>query len=114
MPAQKPKKPRATKSRRLNLNSKRQWEHLLREVHKEQVPVDVLLSIKLYLKDGSIVEVNIAEMLERGTEPAVIEEYINQKLEDLDDYIDNVDFHISLESVVKVVKTSTDQLLKNL
>jgi hypothetical protein len=98
----------------LNLNSKRQWEHLLREVHKEQVPVDVLLSIKLYLKDGSIVEVNIAEMLERGTEPAVIEEYINQKLEDLDDYIDNVDFHISLESVVKVVKTSTDQLLKNL
>jgi hypothetical protein len=114
MSPQKPKKPRQVKSRRLNLNSKDKWEKLLKEVNKEQVPIGVLRYITVNLKDGTSVDVNISEMLEEGADPAMVELIINKKLEDLDDYIQDVDFHISVDSVAKVIQPFTDKLLKDL
>ena len=111
---QEPKKPRQVKSKRLNLNSKAKWEKLLKEVNKEQVPIAVIRYITVNLKDGTSVDVNVAEMLEEGGDPAVIERVINEKLIALDDIIQDVDFHISVDSVAKVVQPFTDQLLKDL
>ena len=54
---QEPKKPRQPKSKRLNLNKKDQWEKLLKEVSKEQVPIGVLRYITVNLKDGTSVDV---------------------------------------------------------
>jgi hypothetical protein len=109
-----PRKPRQPKSKRLNLNSKDKWEKLLKEVHKEQVPIGVLRYITVNLKDGTSVDVNIAEMLDEGADPAYVEHLINTKLEALDDVIQDVDFHINVDSVAKVIQPFTDQLLKNL
>ena len=114
MAQQKPRKPRQPKSKRLNLNRKDQWEKLLKEVNKEQVPIGVLRYITVNLKDGTSVDVNIAEMLEEGAEPEFVEKLINKKLADLDDIIQDVDFHISVDSVAKVIQPFTDELLKNL
>jgi len=114
MSQQKPKKPRQQKSKRLNLNRKDQWEKLLKEVNKEQVPIGVLRYITVNLKDGTSVDVNIAEMIEDGAEPEFVEKLINSKLEALDDVIQDVDFHISVDAVSKVVQPFTDQLLKDL
>ncbi len=114
MPQPKPRKPRQAKSRRLNLSRKDQWERLLKEVHKEQVPIGVLRYITVNLKDGTSVDVNVAEMLEEGADPAYVEHNINTKLEELDDIIADVDFHISVDSVAKVIQPFTDKLLKNL
>jgi hypothetical protein len=111
---QEPKKPRRQKSKRLNLNRKDQWERLLKEVNKEQVPIGVLRYITVNLKDGTSVDVNIAEMIEEGADPAVVEKLINNKLKDLDDVIQDVDFHISVDSVAKVIQPFTDKLLKDL
>ena len=114
MAQQKPKKPRQPRSKRLNLNSKEKWEKLLKEVHKEQVPIGVLRYITVNLKDGTSVDVNIAEMLEDGADPGAVEQIINAKLEALDDIIQDVDFHISVDTVAKVIQPFTDNLLKNL
>jgi hypothetical protein len=114
MAQEKPKKPRRPNSKRLNLNKKEQWEKLLKEVHKEQVPVGVLLSITVNLKDGTSVDVNVAEMLAEGEDPEFVEQRINERLTALDMYIDDVDFHISVDSVADVVQPFTDKLLKNL
>lgn len=111
---QEPKKPRRPRSKRLNLNSKEKWEKLLKEVEKEQVPISVLLYITVNLKDGTSVEVNIAELIDEGADPELIESMINDKLEALDHIIQDVDFHISVDSVAKVVQPFTDQLLKDL
>ena len=111
---QEPKKPRRPKSKRLNLNSKEKWEKLLREVKKEQVPIGVLLYITVNLKDGTAVEVDIEELLNEGADPDLVERMISDRLEALDDIIEDVDFHISVESVARVVQPFTDNLLKNL
>ena len=111
---QEPKKPRRPKSKRLNLNSKDQWEKLLKEVSKEQVPISVLRYITVNLKDGTSVDVNISDMIDEGADPAYVEQLINSKLEALDDVIQDVDFHISVDSVAKVIQPFTDKLLKDL
>ena len=87
---------------------------MLKEIHKEHVPVNVLLYITVNLTDGTSVEVNIAEMLEEGADPEIVENIITDKLTALDHIIDNVDFHISVDSVAKVIQPFTDDLLKNL
>jgi hypothetical protein len=43
-----------------------------------------------------------------------VEKIINAKLEALDDIIKDVDFHISVDSVAKVIQPFTDNLLKDL
>jgi hypothetical protein len=111
---QEPKKPRQPKSKRLNLNKKDQWEKLIKEIHKEQVPVGVIRYITVNLKDGTSVDIDIAEMLEEGAEPEFVEQLINKKLHDLEDIIRDVDFHISVDSVAKFIQPITDQLLKDL
>jgi len=111
---QEPKKPRQVKSKRLNLNTKAKWEKLLKEVNKEQVPIAVIRYITVNLKDGTSVDVNIAEMLDDGADPEYVEQLINKKLIALDDVIKDVDFHISVDSVAKVVQPFTDRLLKDL
>jgi len=110
----KPKKPRRPKSKRLNLNSKDQWEKLLKEVHKEQVPIGVLLYLTVNLKDGTTVDINVADMLAEGEDPEFIENRINERIDTLDMYIADIDFHISVESVAKTIQPYTDNLLKNL
>jgi hypothetical protein len=114
MAQEKPKKQQQPKSKRLNLNSKEKWEKLLKEVNKEQVPIAVIRYITVNLKDGTSVDVNISEMLEEGADPEVVEKLINNKLEALDDVIQDVDFHISVDSVAKVIQPFTDNLLKDL
>ena len=114
MAQQKPKKPRQPKSKRLNLTSKDKWEKLLKEVNKEQVPITVIRYITVNLKDGTSVDLNIEEMIEEGADPEVVEKVINGKLQALDDIIQDVDFHISVDSVAKVVQPFTDKLLKDL
>ena len=74
----------------------------------------MLRYITVNLKDGTSVDVNIAEMIDEGAEPEFVEQLINKKLHDLDDIIQDVDFHISVDSVAKFIQPITDQLLKDL
>lgn len=111
---QEPKKPRRAKSKRLNLNKKSQWEKLLKEVSKEQVPIGVLRYITINLKDGTAVDIDIEEMLNDGQDPELIEQLISDKLIANDAIIRDVDFHINVNSVAKTIQPYTDQLLKNL
>jgi len=111
---QEPKKPRRQRSKRLNISSKQKWERLLKEINKEAVPVTVLKQITVNLKDGTSVDINIAELLAEGADPDLVEYHINEKLAMLDHIIDDVDFHISVDSVARVIQPVTDELLKDL
>lgn len=113
MSEQKPKKPRQ-KSKRLNLNSKSQWESILKSVEKKEVPIQMLNSLSVNLKDGTSVNINIKELLDEGNDPDELEITIKQKLKALDNIISDIDFYISVSAVQKIVQPATDQILKNL
>jgi hypothetical protein len=114
MSEQKPKKPRQPKSKRLNLNSKAQWESILKSVEKKEVPIAMLNSLTVNLRDGTVVNINIRELLDEGNDPDELELMIKHKLKALDKFIDDIDFFISVTAVQQMVQPATDQLLKNL
>lgn len=114
MSEQKPKKPRQPKSKRLNLSSKAQWESILKSVEKKEVPIAMLNSLTVNLRDGTVVNINIRELLDEGNDPDELELMIKHKLKALDKFIDDIDFYISVTAVQKMVQPATDELLKNL
>jgi len=114
MSEQKPKKPLRSKPKKLNLNSKTAWRNIVKDVDKLEVPIHVLERLIVHLKDGTDVEVNIKELMSTGIDPSQIEDRVNKRLEDLENYIINVDFFVDIESVERTVQPETDKLLSKL
>jgi hypothetical protein len=114
MSQEKPKKPRQPRSKRLKLSLREEWTKILKDVEKNEVPVSFLKSITVNLKDGTAVDVNISQLIIEGIDPSTIERQLNERLKELDDYIEDVDFYINVDSVSKTVQSFTDDLLKNL
>ena len=111
---QEPKKPKRPKSKKLNVGTKKEWEAILRDVEKHEVPIGMLESMTVNLKDGTQVNIYIKDLLAEGADPDDLKDHIDERLEALDDIIQDVDFYISVEEVRKTVQPATDQLLKNL
>ena len=111
-----PKKPRrkASPGKKLNLNIKKRWQDIVRDVDKKEVPVEVLQRIIVRLVDGNDLSIDVKQLLDDGQHPDAIEELLNEKFRDLDEYIENVDFFIDIDKVVGAVQPETDKVLKNL
>jgi hypothetical protein len=111
---QEPKKPRQPKSKRLKINKKEQWQNILKEIDRGSAPVSCLEHIQVFLKDGTIVVVDVKQLLAEGHDPAEVEFMINAKLKALDHIIEDVDFFVSLDKIAETVQPVTDTILKNL
>jgi septum formation inhibitor MinC len=53
-------------------------------------------------------------LIEDGQNPQEIEQLLDEKFNQLDQYIKNVDFFVDIEKVVKTVQPETDKVLKGL
>jgi hypothetical protein len=111
---QNPKKPRQNKRHKLTISPKDKWKQIIQDVEKLEAPVSVIQCISVNLIDGTIVNIEVADLLKEGMDPEDLEQEINEKLQSLDNIISNVDFFINIDHVAKTVQPVTDQLLKNL
>jgi len=113
---QQPRKqqPKRRKSKRLNLSSKAQWESIIKGTEKDEVPIQVLESISVNLKDGTSVNIFVRQLLDEGQDPDDLEIQIQERLDSLDNIIKDVDFYISVPQLSKTVQPVTDKILKNL
>lgn len=112
---QAPKKPsRNNKAKKLNLNKRKSWQDIVNDVDKKEVPISVLQEIKVQLIDGTSITINIKELTAAGTDPHEIEAMLDEKFNELDQYIRNVDFFVDIDKVVSTVQPETDKVLKGL
>lgn len=108
------RKSKLPKAKKITINSRQNWKNILKEVDKKEVPLELLNSINIRLIDGTDIKIDVPALLETSVNALSVEEYLNEKFEELDSYIDNVDFFINLEYVSKTVEDSTNEILKNL
>jgi hypothetical protein len=113
MPVQPRKKPKQ-KLKRINASARSQWKQILRDVEKKEIPIQLLQSLDVNLIDGTVVTIDIKELLNDGHDPDDVEQMLDLKLKALDHIIDDVDFYVSIDDVVKTVQPITDQILKDL
>lgn len=102
------------KPKRLNLNNKKAWREILKDVEKKEVPVHVLERLVVHLKDGTEVNIDIRQILAEGADPDFIEKRVSERLEELDQYISNVDFYVDVDLVEQAIQPETDRILSNL
>jgi hypothetical protein len=109
--SEQPKKPKAKK---LNLNKRKSWQDIVNGVDKKEVPVNVLERITVQLVDGTTITINIKELIAEGQDPFEIETLLDEKFNELDQYIKNVDFFVDVDKVKDAVQPETDKVLKGL
>ena len=115
MAQQNPKRPSAKNKRhKLTLSPKDKWKQILKEVEKLEAPVSVIQTITVHLVDGTQVDIEVQDLLNEGMAAEDLEYEINEKLDNLNEIIKTVDFHISVDHVAKAIQPATDNLLKNL
>jgi hypothetical protein len=113
MSEQPRKKPRS-KLKKINVSARDQWKRILRDIEKEEIPITLLRAISVNLVDGTVVNIDVKELIKEGHDPEVIEEMLDLRLKALDHIIEDVDFYVDIDDVVKTVQPITDQILKDL
>ncbi len=108
----KPKKPQ--RSKKITLNSSKRWKDIVENVDKKEVPIHILQEIAVKLIDGTSISIDVKKLIDEGMDPEEIEILLDTKFNELDAYIENVDFLIDIDSVVKTVQPETDKVLKGL
>lgn len=99
---------------KLNLSLRDKWQHIIDDVSKPDVPINLLERIIVHLIDGTKVNVDISGMLMEGGDPDVIEQHLQTKLDALDAYIADIDLYVDLQEVAKTVQPHTDKILSKL
>jgi hypothetical protein len=114
--SEQPKKPQRSKkgSKKITLNHAKRWKDIVNDVDKRQVPISILQNIEVKLVDGTKIDIDVKSLLTDGMDPNEIEVMLDDKFNQLDAYIDNVDFLIDIEKVVDTVQPETDKVLKGL
>jgi hypothetical protein len=113
--AEHPKKPQRNKSKKITLNSSKSWQEIVKGVDKREVPIDILQAIDVLLVDGTVISIDIRKLIdEDGMDPIDIETMLDDKFNELDRYIQNVDFMVDIAKVVNTVQPETDKVLKGL
>ena len=92
----------------------RQWDHIISEVEKTEVPLDCINKMIIRLHGGKQKTINIARLRKDGLDLEEIENLLTRNLFSLGDDVRDIDFVVDIRSVAEIVQPETDKLLKNL
>ena len=96
-----------------NLEAK-DWRQILESVEKKEIPVEVMERLTIHNMDGTSLEINIREMINTGEPADVVHRALQEKLDEMEGVIEDIDFHINVDAVVNTIQPVTDKILKDL
>lgn len=91
-----------------------QWETIVADVNKTDVPLECIKKIVIKLEGGKQHTINIHTLRKQGMEFEEIEHVVSRKFAELDKDIKDVDFIVDIKSVAAMVQPETDKLLGKL
>jgi hypothetical protein len=91
-----------------------QWELIVAEVNKTDVPLECIKKIVIKLTGGRQRTINLHTLLKQGLDLDQIEQMVTKTLNDYDDEIRDVDFVVDITSVAALVQPETDKILSKL
>ena len=112
--SEQPKRKKQQRSKKITLNHQKSWKDIVEGVDKKEVPIEILQEIEVKLVDGTNISIDIKKLIDEGMDPEEIEVLLDDKFNQLDAYIENVDFLIDIDKVVDTVQPETDKVLKGL
>ena len=91
-----------------------QWEHIIEEVNKTEVPLECIKKVVIRLGDRRQKTINLAALRRQGLDLEEVETILTRTLTELGDTVRDIDFVVDVSEVAKLVQPETDKLLKDL
>ena len=91
-----------------------QWEHIIANVNKTDVPLECIKKVVIKLKEGRQKTINVHGLLKQGLELGEVETMLTRFFQEHDHEIRDVDFVVDISSVAALVQPETDKLLGKL
>ena len=91
-----------------------QWERIVSEVSKTDVPLECIKKIVFKLVNGKQRTINIHTLMKQGLILDDLEQIVNRTFGELDTEIRDVEFIVDIKSVAALVQPETDKLLGKL
>jgi hypothetical protein len=91
-----------------------QWEIIVKEVNKTDVPLECLKKIVIKLNDGKQRTINLHPLIKQGLQIDDIESLVARTFSEMDADIEDVDFVVDIKSVAALVQPETDKILGKL
>lgn len=91
-----------------------QWEHIISEVSKTQIPLECMKRVVIKLKNRKRKTINLLSLKKQGLDWEEIESVLSRNLQELEDDIDDIEWTVDVTAVAKIVQPQTNELLKNL
>jgi len=91
-----------------------QWEHIIEEVNKTEVPLECIKKVVIRLNDRKQKTINLSALRKQGLDLEEVEIVLTRTLTELGDTVRDIDFVVDVSEVAKMVQPETDKLLKDL
>ena len=91
-----------------------QWEHIIEEVNKTEVPLECIKKVVIKLDDRKQKTINLAALRRQGLDLEEVETILTRTLTELGDTVRDIDFVVDVNAVAQMVQPETDKLLKDL
>lgn len=91
-----------------------QWELLINEVNKTDVPLECIKKIVIKLDSKRQKTININTLKKQGLDWEEIEIIVTRVLSEFGDSVRDVDFVVDISAVAALVQPETDKLLNGL
>ena len=91
-----------------------QWEHIIEEVNKTEVPLECIKKVVIRLGDRRQKTINLSTLRKQGLDLEEVETILTRTLTELGDTVRDIDFVVDVSEVAKMVQPETDKLLKDL
>jgi hypothetical protein len=91
-----------------------QWERILADVSKTDVPLECIKKVVVKLTGGRQKTINIHTLVKQGLELEEVESVLTRFFTEHDHEIRDVDFVVDITAVANLVQPETDKLLGKL
>ena len=91
-----------------------QWEHIIEEVNKTEVPLECIKKVVIRLNDRKQKTINLSTLRRQGLDLEEVEIVLTRTLTELGDTVRDIDFVVDVTEVAKLVQPETDKLLKDI
>jgi len=91
-----------------------QWEHIIDEVNKTEVPLECIKKVVIRLHGKKQRTINLATLKKQGLDMNELEIVLSRTLTELGDEVKDIDFVVDVTEVAKLVQPETDKLLNGL
>jgi hypothetical protein len=91
-----------------------QWEHILADVNKTDVPLECIKKVVVKLVGGRQKTINVHTLLRQGLDLSEVETMLTRFFNENDSNIRDVDFVVDVTAVANLIQPETDKLLGKL